>query len=219
MSKNNFILYKDFKPTLKLLNDEQAGKWIKAVFDYVDGRNEPDFTDDGMLQLAFSITKTQLERDLVKYKNIVERNKKNGLKGGRPSNKEKETQTDKLKPKKPSGILGNPNKPKKADSVSDSVSDRDSDKKDIKKTSKKFIKPTLQDLQNYCTEKSYNIDCQNFIDYYESNGWKVGRNPMKDWKATVRTWNNRNKKDTTPTETAKSREIKDNLFGGTKYAN
>ena len=53
---------------------------------------------------------------------------------------------------------------------------------------KKFKKPTLDEVQQYCSERNNNISAEKFIDYYESNGWKVGRNSMKDWKATVRTW-------------------------------
>ena len=49
-------------------------------------------------------------------------------------------------------------------------------------------KPTLEQIKAYCLERKNNVDAQRFLDYYESNGWKVGRNPMKDWKATVRTW-------------------------------
>ena len=52
-----------------------------------------------------------------------------------------------------------------------------------------FIKPTVEDIEKYCDEKGiFGFDAQKFIDYYDSNGWKVGRNPMKDWRATVRTW-------------------------------
>lgn len=128
MDKNNFLLYKDFKSTIDLLSDEQAGKLIKAVFSYVNGRVEPVF-DDGMILIAFNILKTQLERDLQKYKTIAKRNQINGAKGGRPKNNPDEEN----KPKKPSGLNENPTKtqkPKKADSVRDSVSDSDSDKKD-----------------------------------------------------------------------------------------
>ncbi|MCQ2053350.1 MAG: helix-turn-helix domain-containing protein [archaeon] len=58
-----------------------------------------------------------------------------------------------------------------------------------KRTPKKpFIKPSLEEVQAYCTEKHYSVNPQRFIDYYDSNGWKVGKNPMKDWKAAVRTW-------------------------------
>jgi len=57
----------------------------------------------------------------------------------------------------------------------------------------KFSKPTLEEVQNYCKERNNNIDAQYFIDYYESNGWKVGKNSMKDWRACIRTWERNNK--------------------------
>ena len=53
---------------------------------------------------------------------------------------------------------------------------------------KKFKKPTLEEVQAYCKERKSSISAEYFYDYYESNGWKVGKNPMKDWKATVRRW-------------------------------
>lgn len=55
----------------------------------------------------------------------------------------------------------------------------------------KFTKPSLEEVAEYCRERQNDVDPQRFIDYYESNGWKVGRNPMKDWKATVRSWESR----------------------------
>jgi hypothetical protein len=56
---------------------------------------------------------------------------------------------------------------------------------------KRFIKPSLDEVRSYCQERQNNVDAERFIDYYESNGWKVGKNPMKDWKAAVRTWERR----------------------------
>ena len=60
---------------------------------------------------------------------------------------------------------------------------------------KRFVKPTLSEIKEYCIERNNNVDAQHFYDHYESNGWKVGKNSMKDWKAAVRTWekNNYNK--------------------------
>lgn len=52
----------------------------------------------------------------------------------------------------------------------------------------RFSPPTVEEVHAYCKEKGYTIDPQRFVDYYTSNGWKVGKNPMKDWKATVRNW-------------------------------
>lgn len=53
---------------------------------------------------------------------------------------------------------------------------------------KRFVKPTLSEIEQYCIERKNNVNAEQFFDYYESNGWKVGKNSMKDWKAAVRTW-------------------------------
>ncbi len=53
---------------------------------------------------------------------------------------------------------------------------------------RRFQPPTLAEVRDYCRERGNNVDASRFIDYYSSNGWKVGRNPMKDWRAAVRTW-------------------------------
>lgn len=61
-------------------------------------------------------------------------------------------------------------------------------KENIRTPQKRFIPPTLAEVKAYCEERHNNIDAEHFIDYYNANGWKVGKNPMKDWKAAVRTW-------------------------------
>lgn len=52
----------------------------------------------------------------------------------------------------------------------------------------RFTPPTLAQVAEYCRERNNGVDPQRFLDYYTANGWKVGKNPMKDWKAAVRTW-------------------------------
>ena len=52
----------------------------------------------------------------------------------------------------------------------------------------RFSPPTVDEVKAYCIEKGFDIDPDRFVDYYTSNGWKVGKNPMKDWKAAVRSW-------------------------------
>lgn len=64
----------------------------------------------------------------------------------------------------------------------------DSSAKSTTTKRKRFEKPTISDVKRYCIERNNNVDPQHFVDYYESNGWKVGKNSMKDWKAAVRTW-------------------------------
>ena len=57
-----------------------------------------------------------------------------------------------------------------------------------------FQKPTVEEINQYCTERNNKVDPQRFFDFYESKGWKVGKEPMKDWKACVRTWENNTNK-------------------------
>lgn len=97
------------------------------------------------------------------------------------------------------------------DTVTDTLTDTDRTHKTqktqkSKDSSSRMKRPTLDDVQQYISENHYAVNASEFMDYYESNGWKVGRNPMKDWKATVRKWhsneqkrlNERNKKGELP---------------------
>ena len=70
-------------------------------------------------------------------------------------------------------------------------------KKDIElegETTTRFHKPSISEIQEYCNERKNNINAEKFFNYYESNGWMVGKNKMKDWKACVRTWEQNEKK-------------------------
>ena len=67
---------------------------------------------------------------------------------------------------------------------------------------KRFIPPTVEEVESYCLERGNGIDAQSFIDFYESKGWMIGKNKMKDWKAAVRTWErSRNKNSTEKSKT------------------
>lgn len=65
---------------------------------------------------------------------------------------------------------------------------------------KRFIKPTVDEVSAYCMERRNNVGPDKFMDYYTSNGWRVGKNPMKDWKAAVRTWEGNEKPAAKPQE-------------------
>ena len=56
----------------------------------------------------------------------------------------------------------------------------------------RFVPPTVEEVKAYCLERHNNIDAQYFCDYYESKGWMIGKNKMKDWKCSVRTWERNN---------------------------
>ena len=52
----------------------------------------------------------------------------------------------------------------------------------------KFVPPTLEEVKNYCQERNNGVDPNKWYDHYTAVGWKIGKNPMKDWKAAVRGW-------------------------------
>jgi hypothetical protein len=55
-------------------------------------------------------------------------------------------------------------------------------------SSSRFTKPELSEVYAYCKERKNKVNAQSFLDFYESKGWMIGKNKMKDWKAAVRTW-------------------------------
>ena len=59
------------------------------------------------------------------------------------------------------------------------------------RTKARFVPPTVEDVEAYIREKGYNVNAQRFVDFYASKGWMVGKNKMKDWKASVRTWHSK----------------------------
>jgi|SRR5665647_3568099 len=68
-----------------------------------------------------------------------------------------------------------------------SISSSSSSTKDNKKV---FKKPTILNISEYCTERNNGVNAEKYYNHYESNGWMIGKNKMKDWKAAVRTWEN-----------------------------
>ena len=59
-------------------------------------------------------------------------------------------------------------------------------------------RPTVEEVAEYIKEKGYHFNAEDFVAYYESNGWKVGKNPMKSWQAACRTWESNYKKKKQP---------------------
>ena len=74
------------------------------------------------------------------------------------------------------------------------ITNKDNKDKNVKnKESRNFVPPTLNEVKEFCESRNNGIDAQHFIDFYESKGWMIGRNKMKNWQAAVRTWERRNK--------------------------
>lgn len=72
--------------------------------------------------------------------------------------------------------------------------DKDKENRE-RKTAKRFTPPTVEEVKAYCEERNNGIDAERFVDFYASKGWRVGKEPMKDWKASVRTWEKRNREE------------------------
>lgn len=68
-------------------------------------------------------------------------------------------------------------------------------KKESIKEKSRFAAPTLTEVQTYCVERNNNINAEQFIDFYESKGWMIGKNHMKDWHAAIRTWERKEQKN------------------------
>lgn len=66
------------------------------------------------------------------------------------------------------------------------------DKKNREGKSTRFIPPSVEEIKNYCEERKNNISADKFFDFYQAKNWMIGKNKMKDWRASVRTWERRN---------------------------
>ena len=88
---------------------------------------------------------------------------------------------------------------------------------DEKKKSKRFVKPTIEEVNAYCRERNNTIDAESFLNFYESKGWMVGKSPMKDWKAAVRTWEKNRQQTSQPSTALKSPHEKMDEMGNRYY--
>ncbi len=114
--------------------------------------------------------------------------KANGKKGGRPTNQSK---TDVGSPTVTAGpLLETPPAPAPAPAPAQQSPSEIGRSEDTttEPARKRFTPPTVDEVAAYVATRSTKIDPQRFIDHYTANGWRVGKNPMRDWKASVRTW-------------------------------
>ena len=82
MDKVSFLMYLDYEEQFDLLTNEQIGQLMRAIIKYEKTQEIPEM--EGMVKMAFSFIKTQLDRDREKYNKKCEKNKENGTRGGRP---------------------------------------------------------------------------------------------------------------------------------------
>lgn len=144
----------------------------------------------------------------------IEANRENGRKGGNPNFKK--GQPNPYYQTTESVMEDNPNITQHTEKTTEdnpklNETKQDETKRPIKEkspkgekkaaTTSRFVPPTIEDVRAYIQQMNFrHVDPERFIDYYTSNGWKVGRNPMKNWQATVRNWENKNKPQTTTSQ-------------------
>ena len=233
MKKETFLFYADWLNVIRDLPSEVQLEVYQAIAEYAIYDNLIELKP--LAKVAFGFIKQTIDRDTQKYISISEKRSEAGKRGGRPlknnelkeSNEKQKKQLLSEKSKKSNCPLNdndnvNDNdisflekKKQKSDvAVSDLENENSESLIETLQTPKeqsgggrkRFTIPTPEEVQAYCNERNNDISGQQFCDFYSSKGWKVGSQPMKDWKAAVRTWEVR-RKDTTPSITQPQAQI------------
>ena len=184
-----FKLWLHHRPLIDAVPDDVAGRAVKAALNYFA---TGEVVQLGQLEtVVFASIKSDIDDAHADYLRDVE----NGKKGGRPKLTEEE---------KPPVREGNPPLPTVTERDGDGERDGEEDGKGVEAdkppTRRRFFPPTVDEVKKYCQEQGYSVDAERFVDHYESNGWMVGKNNMKDWKAAVRNWNRKEKPNNGKTE-------------------
>lgn len=173
--KKSCVIYDSWGELLVNLPDDMAGQLIKQIIAYAFDMTQLPI-DNPAIGAMFAMVKSKLDEDAEKYQAKVDR-----LKTNSERNRDDIETISERNRNEVGGV---------SVSVYEYVSDKDIKEKE-KEQKKRFVKPSLEKVRSYCQERNNNVDPDAFIDFYESKGWKVGNQPMKDWKAAVRTWEKR----------------------------
>ncbi len=171
--REKFMFFSNFMETANKLPDEMRLKYYDSIMDYVFNGVEPE--DPVMAALINSI-KPSLDKE----------EKRGGNHNPTGQNQHSEVKVGQNEVK-----VGQSGQSFLETETETEIRNRNSEKESVKKkvaTAPTFKKPTLEEVKAYCDERGNRVDPERWMDYYTANGWKVGRNPMKDWKATVRNW-------------------------------
>ena len=186
--KRRFYMYSAWERPMSKLTDEQLGKFLRIYYQMqLTGDTDVD-SEDPMVDMMLEVVREQVTFDVQAYDRKCAVNKENGAKSHQTNQEEpKQTQTV------PNGV----------DSDSDTEIDSeiepeigiDSERLRSGESKKRFRPPTVEEVEAYCFERNNKVDAERFVDYYTANGWRVGKNPMKDWKAAVRNWERKDPPD------------------------
>ncbi len=198
--RTSFILLLEHVHTMEELTDEEFGQFVRAYAAYVEAGTEPEFSDRSM-RMMWKTVKAFDEMNVQKYSNTSEARQEAGRKGA-----EKRWKSDsKAIDANSKNSKNSKNSLSVSESESESVYKEISPNGDIKKgadaptptletKTARFHPPDIAEVKAYFAEKGgTNAQAERFFTYYESNGWRVGKNPMKKWKAAASGWISRDR--------------------------
>ena len=175
-------LFVDYLDAIEPLGDAERGRLFTSLLEYARSGEAPQL--GGNERFLFPMMRAQIDRDNAAMTVLSETRSRAGKSGAeaKQANAEFAKQNKQI-----------PNLPSKSsyDKDKDKDEDKDKDKDESITRARRFTPPTLDDVLVYVRERGSNVDPQRFLDFYASKGWMVGKNPMKDWKAAVRTWEKR----------------------------
>lgn len=203
MPKPGVMFYFDIRPCIKRLTTEEKGQLFEAILDYGEFGSFPNFDD--RLGIAWDFIQPKLDRDTELYGHkVAQRQYAVYVREARKRDHAKipfdewVDLSDNEKNRLLSADIGSyptstPTPTPTSTSASTSTDNIGADSRPTT-TQQRFKPPSADDVRAYATEKGYTIDPEAFVDYYTANGWRLGKNSMKDWKAAVRIWTRKDNK-------------------------
>lgn len=175
-----FLFFENFKSIADKLPDDMRLKFYDALLSYVFDGVEPD---DVMIAALITAIKPSLDKEETRggNHNPTGQNQYSEVKRGQKEVKNNFEQV-KIGQSGQSFLETETGKKKEETKENNTLTGITKEKNKI------FQKPTIEEVNAYCQERNNGVDAQKFFDYYTANGWKVGKNSMKDWRAAVRTW-------------------------------
>ena len=175
MAIEYFNAYHSYLKSIEPLNDAERGRLFTALLEYSSTGVTPDLR--GNERFIFPTMKEQIDRDMQKYEAKCNKNRENVLRRYTDVNDgiRTDTKSTKAKEKEKAKAKAKAKEKESTPPISPSRGTR-------------FIPPTPDEVRAYCLERGGRVSAEKWYDYYTANGWKVGKNPMKDWKAAVRNW-------------------------------
>lgn len=203
-------VYTDFAEAMEALSDAERGRLFMSMLQYASTGEAG--TLSGAERFVWPIAKQNIDRAQAE----LEKRAENGRKGGRPKKAtESEEKQKKAKESKKKQTKDNKDKDKDNDKENNIIPlspNGDIPPKGGRPPEKRFVKPTVDEVRAYCAERGNRVDAQAFVDFYEAKGWKVGSSPMKDWKAAVRTWEQRDTAQRKPTRPNRQRDFNSRAY-------